>query len=215
MPIISAEGLLFAVPYIAAFVTALTALKLLVSVFMPLARKMVVGVKAAVATVKRIGSVMDTVEKMSKYIGPNGGSSLMDKVNKLGDKIDELHQSLEARFSELQTTVRVSMDLSKELWWETDSMGGFVWVSRKYLEVINSRTVDMLGNGWVSTIHPDDRPAVFTEWKRCVADARDFRMKYRLIDSDGNTLNVRSFASPLKKSDHVVAGWLGSTEVEA
>jgi PAS domain S-box-containing protein len=209
---ISAEAILQVVPYIAAVVTALTALKLIVGAIVPMARKMGAGVKSAIATVKRVGSVMDTVEKMSKYIGPNGGSSLMDKVNDLGDQIKELHESLNRRVGELQTLYRVSMDLRHELWWETDSMGSMVWVSRRYLELLHSRMADMAGNGWVSTIHSDDRDDVFAEWKRCVADSRDFRMKYRILDAGGVVLNVRSFASPIRSESEIV-GWLGSTEV--
>lgn len=203
-----------------AIISILTCLKLAWGLIQPAVRGVMVWLHSVAATAKRLKTLMDTVDTISKHIGPNGGSSLMDKVNlmvtgleKLGGDFNNLEKNLTQSIEDLHVRTRMRMDLSKEMWWEADTSGAIIWISKSYLDMVQGQRSEMLGNGWVSSIHEDDRSVAFTEWRKCVNDSRDFRSRFRVVAADGSVVETRTSAAPIRSSSGEITGWMGATEI--
>jgi PAS domain S-box-containing protein len=55
--------------------------------------------------------------------------------------------------------------------------------------------------GWLSRVHPEDRPKVEAHVARCIAEDLDFGMDYRIIRADGRTRNIRATGRFKKAED--------------
>lgn len=149
---------------------------------------------------KKMQKLFDTVERIDKEFAPNGGGSMKDTLNRI-----------EGRQVKSEQRQRVLLLDSDDLVYESDSNGMCVWINRTYSRTLNRGVDELLGNGWISCLHTEDRDAVVEEWQECVKQRRDFDMNYRLVNN-GKILNVHSRAYPLLDGDKVV-GYLGQTSI--
>ncbi len=69
-----------------------------------------------------------------------------------------------------------------------------------------------LGEGWSSTLHPDDRAAVFAEWQRTAAAGVEFAMEFRVQRPDATLRQVRSLARAVLGDSGAVTGFVGTVE---
>lgn len=205
-----------------ALISFLTAGKLAWNLLSPICLNIWGKFHEVISGIKRIKTVMDTVDSMSKFIGPNGGSSLMDKVNKLtlstegiSQQVERVHEDLSSQIADLHIRTRMRLDLGKEIWWEADKNGSFVWLSKSYLELVHGQRNELLGNGWVSSVHEDDRSDAFAEWRKCVNDSRDFRARFRIVSENGDSISTSTSAAPIRDANGSITGWLGAVEVVA
>lgn len=89
--------------------------------------------------------------------------------------------------------------------------GRLEWTSSALSRWTGRTPSELLGHGWISTVHPEDREAVADEWSRCVRFARAFDAAFRLRDDDGGTVWVRMTASPVPVPELTdVACWVGA-----
>ena len=76
----------------------------------------------------------------------------------------------------------------------SDSTGKCLWVNPAYCKMVGRLPEDILGDGWQSYIHADDRDRVLNEWQRVVSSNREFGSRYRFT----NGLQVDAIAHPLR-----------------
>ncbi len=89
--------------------------------------------------------------------------------------------------------------------------GRIEWTSSALARWTGKTPTELMGHGWISAIHPEDREAVAEEWSRCVRFARVFDASFRLRDDDGDTIWVRMTASPVPVPELPdIACWVGA-----
>ncbi|HEY0572426.1 MAG TPA: PAS domain-containing protein [Enterovirga sp.] len=66
------------------------------------------------------------------------------------------------------------------------------------------------GHGWLSSIHPADRPQVAASWAEMVRSGEPGQLEYRLRTRDDTYRWVLAKAVPLKTSDGAIREWVGT-----
>ncbi|MBP3958444.1 PAS domain S-box protein [Gemmata sp. G18] len=65
------------------------------------------------------------------------------------------------------------------------------------------------GRRWLDTVHPDDRSAFADARASANADPREFKIEYRLRDTDGTYHRMSVQGIPLQNADGTVREWVG------
>lgn len=73
---------------------------------------------------------------------------------------------------------------------EADADGQTTFANRYMLELLGLQFADLVGDGWRSTVHPEDRNEVFRAWDSAVEREHDFVMDYRWLDSHQRPIPV-------------------------
>ena len=138
------------------------------------------------------------IKEIVATLKPNGGDSLFDIIARIEAKLDLLKY----------TTFGI-LDVSGLPFWHSDKDGACTYASLELAEVIGLDQNQILGNGWVAALHPDDRHPVFDEWVTAVKQQRRFSMRYRFVHRDGQVITVDAAGLPLFDTRHEVAGYVG------
>ncbi len=94
----------------------------------------------------------------------------------------------------------------------TDPHGLCLYNNSRWQEIYGLSLEESLGHGWSSTIHPEDREAVFSEWRRSAEAGQDFDMEFRIKRSAGPVRYVRAQSRPSRDQDGTITGHIGSVE---
>ena len=94
----------------------------------------------------------------------------------------------------------------------TDAQGACTYSNGRWQAIYGLTLEQSLGDGWATTLHPDDRAAVFAEWQHTAALGVDFDMEFRILRTDGQTRTLRSRARGNPATDGSVIGYVGSVE---
>lgn len=136
---------------------------------------------------------------ISKEFAPNCGSSLRDCMNRVENNIDNL-----------RATDHLLLEMSDIGHFETDGKGECIWANKKYEEITGMQLHDLLGTGWINSIHPADREAVTEEWNEAFKGKRQFVYLFRYLRPDGEVRSVRVQAVINYNTKGVCIGALGS-----
>ncbi|MEZ2322193.1 MAG: PAS domain-containing protein, partial [Microcoleus sp.] len=61
----------------------------------------------------------------------------------------------------------------------TDASGNCLYVNERWCKIAGMTCEEAFGEGWVQSIHPDDRDRVFAEWYRATLEKLPFKFEYR------------------------------------
>ena len=70
---------------------------------------------------------------------------------------------------------------------------------------------EVVGYGWLDTIHPDDREGTLQVWNEAVQTKSLYEMEYRLRSSDGNYRYFQARAVPILNEDSSIREWVGTS----
>jgi PAS domain S-box-containing protein len=93
----------------------------------------------------------------------------------------------------------------------TDPAGGFTYTNASWQAASGLSAEASLGEGWATTLVPEDRACVLEHWHRSVARCEPFEMRYRAVRDGG----VRQFwvrARPLMRRGGGLIGYIGIVE---
>lgn len=107
-------------------------------------------------------------------------------------------RNVETALQGVRQTTWTILDISGLAFWESDPAGNTVYASSHLAELVGLTPQAILGNGWVTTLHPDDRERVFREWQSAVSQQRFFALKYRFQHLDGRVVTVWGKGLPLQ-----------------
>lgn len=160
----------------------------------------VFDIVTGVFVVLKLAATLDRrLTSIEKELMPNGGMSLRDSVDWI-----RRSQTVQDR------THEALLDMHDDPWFKSDPTGKCEWINRAYLKLTGKAIDEARGNGWLSCIHPEDREAVFTEWKRAVEQNRNFEMTYRVLDKDHRPVRVDGQAKVLRDHRGDIIGFIGS-----
>jgi len=156
---------------------------------------------------RKLKKMTDTV---NTQLNNNGGSSLIDKLDLIVKKIDDLATSV----SKLEVWKTAWMQLYEHPIFITNTKGFCTWVNNEYQKITGCTFAELEGANWSKIIHPEDRDQVTKEWQTCVDTGTLFDKKYRIINQQTLTVhNVRCKCKPLTRGLEVV-GFIGIWEVQ-
>lgn len=92
----------------------------------------------------------------------------------------------------------------------TNAAGRWGYVNRQSCEMIGLGATEVLGDGWVQALHPDDRSRVVDEWAAAAEAASVFRSEYRFVQPGGRHLWVLGQAVPIAGPAGEVVGMIGT-----
>ncbi|MEG4249243.1 PAS domain S-box protein [Microcoleus sp. AT3-A2] len=79
------------------------------------------------------------------------------------------------------------------------------------MRAYNGQTeAEVVGFGWLDTIHPDDRERTVQVWMEAVQTRSLFEMEYRMCGTDGNYRYFQARGVPLLDEDGSIREWVGT-----
>ena len=115
----------------------------------------------------------------------------------------------EQRFLKMATHAPVGI-------FHTDPKGDCIFVNERWCAITGLNAETAAGQGWVSSLHPDDRDRVFQEWYEAAKSGKEFASQYRYGHPDGTYTWVFGNAVALHDDQGRVTGYLGTvTDITA
>lgn len=147
--------------------------------------------------------VKASTARLEAELRPNGGSSLRDAVDGLATRMD--------LFSARKMAALDAQDVA---YFETDSGGRLTIASRSLCRLAGRDDGELMGNGWLDSIMPVDRPRVAEAWHDSVARGTALTEYAACVRPSGSAIACRIDACPVVVAGSV-AGWVGLvTKVE-
>lgn len=92
----------------------------------------------------------------------------------------------------------------------TDTGGKCTYVNESWLGMTGMTTVQALGFGWKTAIHPEDRNRVIQEWNSAVERKQSFDLEFRFQRPDKTIIWVHAQSCAYLDRDERVLGYIGS-----
>lgn len=93
---------------------------------------------------------------------------------------------------------------------QTDASGQTVYVNEKWMEYSGLTFEEVMGEGWIKAVHPDDIDMLLRNWYDKRAIHSESSSEYRLVDKNGAVRWVSGKAVPLYDNEGVLTGYLGT-----
>lgn len=93
----------------------------------------------------------------------------------------------------------------------TRSDGYTSYVNPKWCEISGMNFENALGDGWLQSVHPEDRELIKTEWNFSIANNKKSETEYRFLLKDGSIKWVLSQALPELNAQNKIIGYVGTT----
>lgn len=132
----------------------------------------------------------DEIQELRKNFYPNGGSSLMDKVNLNTERIVKIEGTLDVLIDGQRST----REMLGVMHWESDRNGKVVYVSYSLCELLGCTQEQVLGNSWIGLILQEDRRRVIENWKQSVENASFFKEQFTFKGCDDEKVLVKAMA---------------------
>jgi len=93
---------------------------------------------------------------------------------------------------------------------ETDTKGRCVFVNEKWCELSGLTRQQALGSGWKQAIHPEDRERELEAWQTKTQAGEELQINCRWMTPKGTVIWVHGSVVPLRSSQGVITGYLGT-----
>jgi PAS domain S-box-containing protein len=92
----------------------------------------------------------------------------------------------------------------------TDREGTIVEVNDRFCQICQYSELELLGQGWANTLHPDDRDRIFAEWDAAVIAKREFASEHRFLTPQGQVNWIYARAISTYDEAGTLTGYLGA-----
>lgn len=137
-------------------------------------------------------SLKEDLTSIKKQVHPNGGESVIDKINNVSKSITRIESSI----ASVEDTQRVVMNLQKIAFWRSNADGEWTDVSPALCNITGHSESELLGNNWLGTIYRDDVEKIEEAWQRAIKMRSPFDEIYRIKKSDGAIVQIEALAFP-------------------
>lgn len=129
----------------------------------------------------------------------NGGGSVLDRL-----------ETLQSSVLKIDRRQRAFSDLERMPIFETDENRRNVYVNKSYARILKTDDSSILGFGWKSFVHPDDKERVIKSSMECAKECRIYTDSFRMVDLDGESHTFDVIAYPQTDRDGKFGGYVGS-----
>jgi PAS domain S-box-containing protein len=119
-------------------------------------------------------------------------------------------QRAEQAARESEDRFRRLADTAPLMIWMSESDARRTYFNRRWLELTGRRPDEDLAEGWVDSVHPDDRTLAVESYRSAVTERRSFTIDYRLRRWDGEHRWVLDHGVPRIDEDGSITGYVGS-----
>jgi PAS domain S-box-containing protein len=110
----------------------------------------------------------------------------------------------EARFRTMAETIPVQV-------WTSKPDGLLDFVTRRTADLFGRSVDDLLANGWIDIVHPDDVDRVVARWRQSLETGEPYDVEFRLRASDGQYRWHLVRAEAMLAPDGEIVEWFGCT----
>ncbi|MFC7738547.1 PAS domain S-box protein [Roseomonas sp. GCM10028921] len=104
------------------------------------------------------------------------------------------------------------VEFSPHIPWTADPEGNIIEVSSRGTSITGLPLEQLVGNGWLSVLHPDDRPRLLEVWPQSVRSGKPFDTEYRVQLATGDYRWFRARAMPRRDASGSIMRWYGTLE---
>jgi PAS domain-containing protein len=113
-----------------------------------------------------IKNLDDRVKGLEKFVGPNGGKSIIDGINSLKETAKELQEAIAA----VSARDREIIDATGILMWRSDESGACIWASKALQQLVGySFNEGFKGYQWENLFFPEDFPVISRRWDEALS----------------------------------------------
>jgi PAS domain S-box/diguanylate cyclase (GGDEF) domain len=124
---------------------------------------------------------------------------------------DDIHDRkiAEAKLRESEERFRAMADDAPVMMWVSDASGATTFSNRMWVQTAGDHATKGF-KGWLRSVHPGDRDAVFSTYATARAEHAPYRSEYRIITPDGDVRWVLDTARPRFTADGEFLGYVGT-----
>ena len=94
--------------------------------------------------------------------------------------------------------------------WTARPDGKLDFVSKRVIEYFQRSAQEIVGDGWIAVLHPDDAASVIERWTRTLTTGEPYEVEFRLRRSDGQYRWHLGRANAERASDGTITSWVGT-----
>jgi len=154
------------------------------------------------------------------------GHAFNDMASQLGDQYLQIEKEVQRRTAQLslenaerkqaeeslrlkQNELEAMNEASPLGIFATDSQGLCTYANQLLHDIFEGSPI--LGSGWVTLIHPEDRSAVVEKWQAAVRENRAFESAHRILPRRDRVRWISAKAAPMKGASGII-GYVGTVE---
>ena len=137
--------------------------------------------------------------------GPDGalsGAGLIVIAGTAGPATEEALRRSEERY-------RALVQGGAQITWVTSPEGEMLEDSAEWRWITGQTVAEFLGNGWLESIHPEDRERVERDWRESLRTGRIFEERFRMRTRSGGYRHYDVRSVPIER-DGKIAEWVGA-----
>ena len=146
--------------------------------------------------------LMLTMDISSKML-PDGNVMAVIRDVTEKTKAEKALRDSELRFRTLADNTPVGI-------FQTDAEGQTIYVNEKWMEYTGLTFGEVMGEGWITAIHPEDKDLLLQNWQDKKTVRSESSSEYRLVSKNGTVRWVSGKAVPLYDNEGVLTGYLGT-----
>ena len=121
-------------------------------------------------------------------------------------------KTAEEALAESEDHYRHTVELNPQVPWTANPDGSILDVSQRGELLTGLSKQEMLGDGWLRVLHPDDLERTIHAWQESVRTGHPLDIEYRILHHDIGWRWMRSRASPRRGEDGEIIRWYGTVE---
>ena len=94
--------------------------------------------------------------------------------------------------------------------WTSPPTGGIDWFNQRTLDYTGASPAELADDGWMLTVHPDDRAHAAARWASSLATGADYEIEFRIRRADGEYRWHLVRAVPIRADDGRILRWIGT-----
>ena len=176
-------------------IAAITSLPMLLGVLLPLRKNNKERRETAIG-------IQEQLEVINKKIETNNGKTIGQHIEDITQIWAKLDTAGPARLSAL-------IDLASDGIMIGDTDGRVAYANAKACQILGMELNELIKDGWLDAIHPEDRDKVFRESRSYIEENRAFDMIYRILYKNGDVNTVHGRGRAVYSHEGVIIGYMG------